>query len=101
MWCRGGERKLAAQQHGGMGVGEWERTLQEVREGGGGGKGCMHTPECGGLGVQVQCTGERGEGGCCRGVQAGGSGGRGLWAAQHGGLGAMGSCVAGAVGLEQ
>jgi len=45
----------------------------------------MHIPECGGLGVQVQCTGEHGEGGCCRGVQAGGSGGRGLWVVQHGG----------------
>jgi len=55
--CRGGERKLAVRQHGGMGVGEWEHTLQEVQEGGGGRKGCVHAPECRGLGVQVQCAG--------------------------------------------
>ena len=38
-WCRG---KLVARQHRGMGEGEWEHTLQEVREGGGGGNRCAH-----------------------------------------------------------
>jgi len=65
-WCREGERKLVARQHGGMGVGEWERTLQEVQEGGGGRKGCVRAPEHGGLGARGGASRRAGAcGGAC------------------------------------